>query len=555
MTKRDVHDETTNTKKNFLEIFLELAAIPITLIEKIYKSLLPQFIRFKWVYLVMIFMVFAGAILTMNERDKILLPKVDQGQFMLKVDLPVGTRVEFTDKVAKNIENYLSSIEEIENVSSVVGSSKGDSSKEVLERLGSQQAQVIATLRPDRSRKTSEVVQEVREYLELSEEGRKAIFPARLGYVLFDSAFKVGGDTDAPVVINIKGPDLGGLKEIALDTQEKLGSIPGIYGVSNSIADPSPETKIIINKDRASYYRLSVTSIAQAANMAIKGFTPSKFKEEGGREVDIRIQLQEKERDKLRKLEALFVRSPLDLEMPLVDFVKFQAGKGPSEIKRESQERTVQVYAKINNRGLKEVTLDVQELLKKLKHSSRYTVKIAGENLEVQESFASLQFAFILSIVLVYMIMASQFESLYQPFLIMFCVPLSLIGVAVALWASNTPISVVVILGVILLGGIVVNNGIILIDFINQLRAAGTPLMEAVMQAGRTRLRPILMTAFSSAIGLAPLALGAGEGNALQAPMAVTVMGGILIATFLTLVVTPALYVGTEEFVGLFRKK
>jgi len=137
--------------------------------------------------------------------------------------------------------------------------------------------------------------------------------------------------------------------------------------------------------------------------------------------------------------------------------------------------------------------------------------------------------------------------------LIMFCLPLSLIGVAFALWVSQTPISVVVILGIILLGGIVVNNGIILIDFINQLRAKGTPLKESVVLAGKTRLRPILMTAFSSAIGLVPLALGIGEGAQLQAPMAITVMGGILIATFLTLVVTPALYVGTEEIASRFR--
>ena len=185
----------------------------------------------------------------------------------------------------------------------------------------------------------------------------------------------------------------------------------------------------------------------------------------------------------------------------------------------------------------------------------RYSVRIAGEKQEIQESFASLQFAFILALVLVYMVMAAQFESLWQPFLIMFCLPLSLIGVAAALWISHTPISVVVILGIILLGGIVVNNGIILIDFINQLRSQGAVLEEAVIQAGKTRLRPILMTAFSSAIGLVPLALGIGEGAELQAPMAVTVMGGILIATFLTLVVTPSLYLGTEEIANkLFRR-
>ncbi len=552
LTKRDIHDEGGTGP---VDLILRIAATPITAIEKAYKKLLPNFIRHKWVYLFISFTIFAGSLFVLMDRDKILLPKVDQGQFMVKIDMPVGTRVEFTDKVAGTVEKYVTGIEEVQSVSSVVGSSKGDSSKEVLERLGAHQGQVTVTLKDERKRATNEIVQQVRGHFELSASGRRSVYPARFGYVLFDSAFKVGGDNDAPITIDIKGPDLEGLKKLALETQEKVSAIEGIYGVSNSIADPSPEVKIIIDKDRASYYRLSVTSIAQAANMAIKGFTPSKLKEEGGREIDIRIQLKEKDRDKLQKLELMTVHSPLDIEMPMADFVKFKKGKGPSEIRRESQERTVQIYAKIHERDLKSVTADVLDLIKRIKSPARYSVKIAGENIEVQESFASLQFAFILSIVLVYMIMAAQFESLYQPFLIMFCVPLSLIGVAFALWASNTPLSVVVILGIILLGGIVVNNGIILIDYVNQLRANGTPMLEAVIQAGRTRLRPILMTAFSSAIGLAPLAFGIGQGNALQAPMAVTVMGGILVATFLTLVVTPALYIGTEEFAGRFRKK
>ncbi len=564
LTRRDVHEgaggdndpgNAVVRRIGFVEAFLEKAATPITALEKAYKALLPQFISGKWFYLIATFLIFIGAYQVLNSRDRILLPKVDQGQFMLKIDMPVGSRVEFTDKVAQKIERFVAKLPDVKNVASVAGSSKGESSKEVLERLGSNQAQVTVTLNAERKNTTASVVQQVREHFEQSAEGRQTIYPARLGYVLFDSAFKMGGDNDAPIVIEIKGPDLNALRSMALSTQEKLSLVPGIFGVTNSLADPFPETKLIINKDRASFYNLSVTSIAQAANMAIKGFIPSKFKEEGGREIDIRIQLQEKERDKLRKIESLMIRSPLDLEVPLSDFVTFKTGKGPSEIKRESQERTVQIYAKISGRELQPVTLDVQAMIDHLRIPDRYSVKIAGENLEMQDSFKSLYFAFMLSIVLVYMIMAAQFESLYQPFLIMFCVPLSLIGVAIALWLSSTPLSVVVGLGIILLGGIVVNNGIILIDYINQRRSAGATVMDATLLSCHTRLRPILMTAFSSAIGLAPLAFGIGEGNALQAPMAVTVMGGILVATFLTLVVTPALYIGTEEIGQKFFKK
>ncbi len=565
LTKRDVHDESAGAASEHpttpfgligraFDGLLSVGSKPIVAIEKAYAKMLPIFLDGKWFFLFLIFILFMASLLLFTQMDKILLPKVDQKQFMVKVDLPVGARIEFTNQIAQNIEKYLLQNPDVKSVATIAGSSRGESTKEILERLGSHQAQILVTVKPDSSLPTDQVVQQVRQHFELSE-GKTLIKPARLGYMLYDSPFKMGSDNDAPIVVDIKGPRLDDLKRLALETQEKVQKIPGIYSVTNSIAEPFPETKIHINKDRASYYKLSVVTIAQAANIAIKGVTSSKFKEEG-REIPIRVQLEEGDRDRFSKLASLVIRSPLELDIPLSDFVRFERGLGPSEIKRESQERTVQVYAKIYGRGLEEIVQEVQRVTAEIKTPDRYAIRLAGESQEVKESFDSLQFAFGLSVILVYMIMAAQFESLYQPFLIMFCLPLSLIGVSGALWISNTPISVVVILGIILLAGIVVNNGIILIDYINQLRTRGVAIKEAAIQAGKTRLRPILMTAFSSAIGLTPLALGVGEGAELQAPMAVAVMGGILVATFLTLVVTPALYIGTEELADfVFRRK
>ncbi len=566
LTQRDIHEEggraSLKIKKgmNLWSIYLALyqyvlavCGKPISVIQRTYDKTFPAFLRKKWFYLMVIFALFAGSVYVMGTFDKLLLPKVDQGQFMVKVDLPVGMRLEITNKIASGVESFISKIPEVKDISTVVGSSKGSSSKEAVERLGSNQAQIVVTLKEEQGRRrTDEIVQEVRQYFELSA-GRQLIFPARLSYVLYESAFTTGGEGDAPIIIDIKGPKLDELKSLALETHDRISHIEGVYGVTHSIAEPFPETKVIINKDRASYYKLSVTTIAQAANIAMKGITASKFKEEG-REIDIRVQLKEGDRNRLQKLGFLTIHSPLDLEVPLGDFVQFQTGKGPSEIRRVSQERTVQVFAKIFGRGLKDVADDVQVELDRMKIPARYAVKIAGQSEEIKESFDSLTFAFVLSIILVYMIMAAQFESLWQPFLIMFCVPLSLIGVVVSLLGFHTPLSVVVILGIILLAGVVVNNGIILIDYINQLRGEGLSLNEAAFRAGKTRLRPIFMTAFSSAIGVVPLAFGLGEGAALQAPMAQALMGGILIATFLSLVVVPALYIGTEEVWARFRK-
>jgi HAE1 family hydrophobic/amphiphilic exporter-1 len=566
LTKRDIHEEGGASGSLFkpgmtlwqkwsalVERTLSICGRPIHGIEVIYAKLLPAFLERKWRYMALIFGLFFASLYVMGTFDKLLLPKVDQGQFMVKVDLPVGTRLEFTNKIAKPVEDFCSKIDEVKNVSLIAGSSKSSSNREVIERLGSHQAQIVVTLQDDHKRPTEEAAQDVRKHFELGA-GRELVQPARLSYVLYDSAFSTGGENDAPIIIDIKGPKLEELREIALKTQEAIAKVPGLYGITNSIPEPFPETKLIINKDRASYYKFSVVAIANAANTAIKGLMVSKFKEES-RELDIRVQLKSIDRDKISKLKLLMIHSPLDLDVPLGDFVEFKTGKGPSEIKRVSQERTVQIFAKVYGRGMKEVNEDVQRTLDGLNTPARYVVKIAGQSEEIKESFDSLTFAFTLSIVLVYMIMAAQFESLWQPFLIMFCVPLSLIGVVIALWVSHTPLSVVVILGIILLAGVVVNNGIILVDYINQLRNDGMDVREAAILAGKTRLRPIFMTAFSSAIGVAPLALGIGEGDALQAPMARALMGGILLATFLSLVAVPSLYIGTAEIADHFRKK
>lgn len=554
LTKRDIHETESAAgpvTTSAVEKILDHLSKPIQWIEKSYAWVLPHFMDFKLFYLPFVFVIFLASIFALKEMDTILLPKVDQGQFMVKLDMPVGTRVDYTNQITKKIENYLKNFKEVRSISTVVGSSRGDSTKEVIERLGANQAQMIVSLKPERQKSTDEIVQEVRTYFEV-QEGRKLIQPGRISYVLYDNAFGIGGENDSPIVVEIKGPDLETIKRLALQTQEKLSSIPGLYGLTNSIAEPFPETKAIINKDRASYYRLSVVSIAQAANIAIKGITASKFKEEG-REIDIRVQLKEKDRDQFQKLGQLMVHSPLDLNVPLSDFVTFKRGKGPSEIKRVSQERTIQVYAKIFKRSLKEVVGEVENKISEIKAPDRYSIKIAGESEEVQESLRSLLFALSLSIVLVYMIMAAQFESLWQPFLIMFCLPLSVIGVAVSLAVTHTPISVVVVLSMILLAGIVVNNGIILIDFVNQLRKEGVSARDATIQAGKTRLRPILMTAFSSAVGALPLAMAKGEG-ALQAPLGITTIGGILIATFLTLLVIPTIYITSAEIVQKIKK-
>ncbi|MCX5687757.1 MAG: efflux RND transporter permease subunit, partial [Candidatus Omnitrophica bacterium] len=397
---------------------------------------------------------------------------------------------------------------------------------------------------------TSKIIQNLKKELD-----KENLEGAEIEYILQDSIFKSALMGSAPIVIEIKGQDLSFTKKLYEEIHFELAKIPGIYGIRTSLAPPAPETKVNIIKDKAALYNLSVGSIAQAAHVAIKGITATKFKEQG-REIDIKVRLRPEDRKKLSSVRNILIHSPLGIDIPLSEVAYISHGVGTSEIKRLDQQRIILMTANVTGRPLDKVIGDVNKAIDSImakyadikKQAAKqiekdFTIQLAGENQEMKESFLSLMFALILSVLLVYMIMASEFESFWQPFIIMFTLPLSLIGVAWILFLTHTPISVVVILGVITLGGVVVDNGIVLIDKVNVLKNEGKDIVTAVSEAGSSRLRPIMMTSFTTVLGLLPLALGLGEGSELQAPMAITVMGGLTVCTFLTLFVIPALYV------------
>ena len=279
----------------------------------------------------------------------------------------------------------------------------------------------------------------------------------------------------------------------------------------------------------------------------------TKFKEKEKQEdVDIRVRLRSEDRSDLGNLRRLLIHTPTGLDIPLSEVAYLTTGVGPTEIKRIDQQRSAVVTANIYQRNLTQIIKEINQIIASLSQGvpKDYSLEIVGEQQRLKESFKSLAFALILAFTLVYMIMAAEFESLWQPFLIMFTVPLSLIGVVSALTITHTPLNVVVYLGIIMLGGIAVNNGIVLIEFVNGLRKEGYTASEAVIEASKTRLRPILMTSLTTILGLLPLALGIGEGAELQAPLALTVMGGLTSATFLTLVFIPSLYVMVAQRLG-----
>jgi len=489
--------ETAQKESRFWKI-IDTVRWPIVALHGLYTKFIPAFLNRKGRYLSVILLVFVLSIFLMSTYEQIVMPRVDQGKFTVKLDMPVGTLVAWTNRTTLSLEKYLQNLPEVRSVSAIVGSDKGATSKDVIQQIGSHQARLIVILKGKRKVSTTELLQQIRSDLE-EPAMRKAMGAARVNFIQQESAFKVGGEETAPVVVNIKGNNLKVLEDIALKIEDGMRKVPGIFGISDTVPENAPETRIIVNKDRAAFYRLSVTDLATASHISLKGTIASKFKE-GGREIDIRVVLREEDRGSVRTLPFILMHSPLGISVPLNEVVRFDSGVGPSEIKRISQERTVQVFAKIFKRSLNDVTADVQKVIDDLHIPIGYATTIAGESLEVQESFNSMRMALILSLILVYMVMAAQFESYFQPFIIMFTVPVALIGVVIALGITGTAISVVVILGIILMAGIVVNNGILLIDFTNTMIQKGKSVREAVVQAGTVRYRPILMTALTTVL-------------------------------------------------------
>jgi HAE1 family hydrophobic/amphiphilic exporter-1 len=233
--------------------------------------------------------------------------------------------------------------------------------------------------------------------------------------------------------------------------------------------------------------------------------------------------------------------------VPLAAVARVTVARGPSEIRRISQQRAAVVSGNLRGRDLASAATDIERSLQSLPVPAGAKVTIAGQNRELVDSFASLRFALLLAVFLVYLVMASQFESLLHPFVIMFTLPMALTGVVVLLLLTGTSISVMVLIGLVVLAGIVVNNGIVLVDYTNQLRARGLKKIDALVEAGRVRLRPILMTTLTTVLGLLPMSLGFGEGAEVRTPLALTLMGGLLSATVLTLVVLPTVYVTLDR--------
>ncbi len=360
--------------------------------------------------------------------------------------------------------------------------------------------------------------------------------------------------TGADIMIEIFGHDPDIAENMARRIYEKMDDIEGVAHVETSFKESAPELRVQLDRHRLSDLGLSTTQIGQTVSTSILGTVATRFRE-GGDEFDIRVQLNKAARRSKEDIENILIPTPTGKQIPLRAIAVVEYTKAPKEITREDQERMVSVNIDVSGRDLSSVTTDVEAALRTVSVPNDFRIEIGGTAEEQQESFMYLGLAFLVAIFLTYMVMASQFESFLGPFIIMFTIPLSFIGVAFALLITGTSLSVMALVGIVMLVGIVVNNGIVLVDYINQLRDRGLELFEAIKQGGEVRMRPVLMTATTTTLAMLPLALGVGESGESWAPMARSVMGGLIVATVLTLIVVPVIYAMVEQLAAKLRAK
>jgi HAE1 family hydrophobic/amphiphilic exporter-1 len=344
------------------------------------------------------------------------------------------------------------------------------------------------------------------------------------------------------VEVILYGENLEALRDYSLTLERSLSTVPGLVDVRSSLEEGSPELQIVFDRDRLAAIGLDMRELSESLRDRIQGVVPTRFREED-RQIDIRIRNRKADRKTVEDVRNLVVSGPEGESIRLLTLADVRLDRGPAEIHRLQQQRAAVVSGNLQGRSLGAVVGEIESKLASDPPPTGLTVELGGQNREMQVSFASLRFALALAIFLVYLVMAATFESLNHPFVVLFTIPLSLVGVVLGLLATGTVISVIVFIGAVMLVGIVVNNAIVLIDKINQLRRSGMEKRDAVVHAAHLRLRPILMTTLTTVLGLAPMALAFGEGAELRSPLAITVSFGLLFSMLLTLVVIPAVYV------------
>lgn len=518
-------------------------------VENWYQMLLCKALNHRAQTLVIVLVMLAGAAFLASVIDSELMPISDEGEIIISIDMEAGTQLELVDAKMLMAEERIKDIPEITNIVATAGGgvfvATAGGGGWGSSNTGSLRISLLS--KSERERSDEEIAADMRDKLANIPGAR-----VRVRTVSNNRMTRVMGGGGGRIAIQVRGHEMDEAYRLASIIVENVESVEGITDVNLSRTAGAPEDLVQIDRQKAAELGLSVQQISSTLETVLSGTKAGDYMDHG-KEYPLMVQVKDAERLPMNEILDFSISNTDGNPIVLRNVVDISQGEGSTVIERVNQERMIDVSANLSGRNLSAVIGDIQDRLDEIPLPTGFSVEIVGDYKEQQESFRELTIGIILALVLIYMVMASQFESIRDPFIVMFSVPFALIGVSGILYLTGTTFNIQTYIGIIMLAGIVVNNAILLVNTTNQLRdVEGMKLRPAIEEAGRRRLRPILMTALSTVLGLLPMAIGLGEGSETQAPLARAVVGGLLSSTFITLVLIPVLY---SLFEGGFRTK
>lgn len=497
-------------------------------LENRYPEFLKWSLRHRVAVISFAFLSLLGSLMLVPQLGMELIPSLSQGEFNVEFNLPPGTPIEQTDRALQRVQQAANQVDPINSTFAVAGT--GNKMDANPNQGGENWGELNVTLVSGSGRSLEEsTMDELRTDLQRIpgleyKFSRPALF-----------TFKT------PVEVEVSGYNLKDLKKVSDQILQELSSNDRFTDVKSTMEQGSPEIQITFDRPKAASLGLQVHEVADLVVSKVRGDVATRYSWRD-QKIDVLVRAKQEDRSSVADIGNLIVNPNSNSPIPLSSIADIRIATGPSEIRRVAQQRVAIVSANLNYGDLATAAEEIRVIIAATVTPTGIQAQVTGQNEEMAASFRSLLFALSLAVFLVYLVMASQFESLLHPFIILFTIPLALVGAILGLWITGSSISVVVFIGLILLAGIVVNNAIVLIDLINQLRQRGMGKIQAILEGGKSRLRPILMTTLTTTLGLLPLAIGIGDGAELRAPMAITVIAGLVVSTVLTLIVIPTMY-------------
>ena len=515
----------------------------------LYSHILAWSLRHRLITVLIAIGSLVAAFFAVGLVGKEFVPQADMNEIKVKFETPVNANIDYTQQKAAQVNAVLQSFPEVTNTYATVNA---------MSYSGNNRVQVNVSLVPkdERTRGLDALNRAMREQLQ-QVGGIKVTSVAA-------AAMAVSGGLK-PIMISIKGNDLNELQRLSNEFMQKLSNVNGLVDLESTLKQPKSMVNVTINREAANDAGLSIGQIGQALRPLLAGDNVTTFKDDNGNNIDVNVRLNDDNRQTISQLQSMYLSSSrMDqngqpILVPLSQVANFSETLGAPQINRRSLFREVVVQANTDGRPAGDIGADITKIQNEMKLPPGYSFAVQGSNKDMAESIGYATTALGLAIVFIYMLLGSQFNSFLYPVAIMASLPLSLIGVFFALFLFGSSLNMFSIIGIIMLMGLVCKNAILLIDFIKESLSNGLSRNEAIMLAGQTRLRPILMTTAAMVMGMVPLALGIGEGSEQQAPMAHAIIGGVITSTLLTLIVVPVIYTylddGKQRFLRLFAKK